>query len=116
VGREIHTTTRCAIAGGWRHVLGAGYSDLATPPARTRRSPPADNAEFAAKFIPRAKLDVIPGRVDHEIFVNECNQDGRGELPEACIDAPAIDRDQIHRMIADAALNFFGTSLTGRAK
>lgn len=74
-------------------------------------TPPTDNAEFAAKYIPHAELDVIHGRVDHEMFVNECNQEGRDELPEACIDAPG--RGQIHRMISDAALKFFRASLTG---
>ena len=78
------------------------------------QAPPADNAEFAAKYIPHAELNVIPGRVDHEIFVNECNQDGKDELPEACIDAPGVDRGAIHAMIGNAALVFFGASLGRR--
>jgi predicted dienelactone hydrolase len=51
-------------------------------------TPPKENAEFAAQFIPHAQLDVLPGEVDHEIFDNECDQVGRDNYPEACIDAP----------------------------
>ena len=54
---------------------------------------------------------MIPGRVDHDIFVNECNEDGRNEFPQACIDAPSVDRGRIHALIAEAALRFFGASL-----
>jgi len=98
---------------GLRHLTVPTYIIVGAGDTQT---PPPDNAEFAAKYIPHAELNVIPGRVDHEIFVNECNQEGRDELPEACIDAPGIDRGRIHRMIADAALKFFGASLTRRAK
>ncbi|EHB45016.1 hypothetical protein MycrhDRAFT_6693 [Mycolicibacterium rhodesiae JS60] len=79
--------------------------------AADTQTPPAENAEFAANNIPGAQLAVIPGAVDHEIFVNECDQSGRDELPEACIDAPGIDRAAIHREVADAAVEFFGAHL-----
>ena len=79
--------------------------------ARDTQTPPADNAEFAAKNIPQAELNIIPGLVDHEIFVNECDEEGKDEFPEACIDAPGVDRGAIHRTIGDAALNFFDKSL-----
>jgi pimeloyl-ACP methyl ester carboxylesterase len=39
-------------------IVGAG--DTATPPK--------ENAEFAAKYIPHAQLDVLPGPVGHEIL------------------------------------------------
>jgi predicted dienelactone hydrolase len=79
--------------------------------ASDTQTPPQENAEFAAKYIPHAELHVIPGRVDHEIFVNECNEDGKNELPEACIDAPGVDRGKIHEIIGNAALQFFDASL-----
>jgi predicted dienelactone hydrolase len=79
--------------------------------ARDTQTPPGPNAEFAAKYVPRAELVVIPGLVDHEIFVNECNQEGRDEFPEACIDAPGVDRAEIHKLIGEAAVKFFGASL-----
>jgi predicted dienelactone hydrolase len=77
------------------------------------QTPPKENAEFAAKHIPGAELHVIPGPVDHEIFVNECNEEGRDEFPEACIDAPGVDRAAIHKSVGDAALRFFAKALGG---
>jgi predicted dienelactone hydrolase len=79
--------------------------------ARDTQTPPGPNAEFAARYIPRAELAVIPGLVDHEIFVNECNDEGRDEFPEACIDAPGVDRRAIHKSVGEAAVRFFGASL-----
>lgn len=79
--------------------------------ASDTQTPPKDNAEFAAKYIPHAELDVIPGRVDHEIFCNECDEEGRNAWPEACIDAPGVDRAKIHESIGNAALKFFDTSM-----
>jgi predicted dienelactone hydrolase len=79
--------------------------------ARDTQTPPQDNAAFAAANIPGAKLVIIPGLVDHEIFVNECDNEGRDEFPEACIDAPGVDRHAIHRDIGAAALTFFDAHL-----
>ena len=31
-------------------------------------TPPKENAEFAAKYIPHAQLDVLPDQVNHDIF------------------------------------------------
>jgi predicted dienelactone hydrolase len=73
--------------------------------------PPKENAEFAAKFIPHAQLDVLPGGVGHEIFDNECDQLGRDNYPEACTDAPGVDRAKLHQHIGSVALKFFDTAL-----
>jgi len=81
--------------------------------ARDTVTPPDENAEFAARNIPGSELNVIPGDVDHEIFVNECNEIGRDEFPEACIDAPGVDRAAIHHDVAEAAARFFGSHLSG---
>jgi predicted dienelactone hydrolase len=94
----------------------AGLQQLTVPAYITvgacdTQAPPKENAEFAATHIPHAQLNVIPGRVDHEIFVNECNEDGKNEFPEACIDAPGVGRREVHDMIGAAALKFFDTSL-----
>jgi predicted dienelactone hydrolase len=80
-----------------------GASDTATPPK--------ENAEFAAKHIPRARLDVLPGQVTHEVFGNECDQVGRDNYPDACIDAPGVDRAKLHEYIGNVALKFFDTNL-----
>jgi predicted dienelactone hydrolase len=74
-------------------------------------TPPKENAEFAARYIPHAQLDVLPGQVSHEIFDNECDQIGRDNYPESCTDAPGVDRAKLHQYIGDAALKFFDTNL-----
>ncbi|MEA2263994.1 MAG: hypothetical protein QOJ51_6819 [Acidobacteriaceae bacterium] len=74
-------------------------------------TPPKENAEFAAKYIPHAQLEVLPGQVNHEIFVNECDQIGRDNYPEACIDPPGVDRAKLHEYIGNAALKFFDMNL-----
>jgi predicted dienelactone hydrolase len=79
--------------------------------ARDTQAPPKENAEFAARYAPHAQLDVMPGLVDHEIFANECDQEGRDTWPEACIDAPGIDRTSLHEYIGNAALKFFDANL-----
>jgi predicted dienelactone hydrolase len=94
----------------------AGLRQLAIPTyiivgARDTQAPPKDNAEFAAQHAPNAHLDVLPGLVDHEIFVNECDAFGRDTWPEACIDAPGIDRGKLHEYIGHAALKFFDETL-----
>jgi predicted dienelactone hydrolase len=95
----------------------AGLAELKVPAyitvgAHDTQTPPADNAEFAAKHIPGAQLAIIPGDVDHEIFVNECDQEGRDEFPEACIDAPSVDRHAIHNSVGQAALKFLDENLS----
>jgi predicted dienelactone hydrolase len=79
--------------------------------ARDTQTPVKENAEFAAKFIPHAQLDVLPGLVDHNIFVNECDAPGRDNFPEACIDTPGIDRNKLHEYIGRTALKFFDFNL-----
>jgi predicted dienelactone hydrolase len=94
----------------------AGLRQLTVPTyivvgARDTQTPPQENAEFAARNIPHAELNIIPGAVDHEIFVNECSEDGKNELPEACVDAPGVDRHKIHEVIGNAAVTFYDASL-----
>jgi predicted dienelactone hydrolase len=94
----------------------AGLRQLTVPTyiivgARDTQAPARENSEFAAKYIPHVQLDVLPGLVDHEIFVNECDALGRDTWPEACIDAPGIDRGQLHEYIGNAALKFFDVNL-----
>ena len=51
-----------------------------------------------------------PG-VGHEIFGNECDQLGRDNYPEACVDAPGVDRAKLHDAIGQAAVTFFDKTL-----
>jgi predicted dienelactone hydrolase len=94
----------------------AGLGELKVPTyiivgARDTQTPPKDNAAFAAEHIPQAELNILPGDIDHEIFVNECDEEGKDEFPEACIDAPGVDRHSLHATIGDAALTFFDKHL-----
>jgi predicted dienelactone hydrolase len=96
----------------------AGLAQMTIPTyitvgARDTQTPAEENAAFAAKHIPNAEFVIIPGPVDHEIFVNECDDEGRDEFPEACIDAQGVDRAAIHRGVGEAALKFFGATLGG---
>jgi len=63
------------------------------------------------KYLPQVRLDVMPGLVDHEIFVNECDAPGRDRWPEACIDADGVDRGKLHDYIGRTALQFFDLNL-----
>jgi predicted dienelactone hydrolase len=99
----------------------AGLRQLTIPTyiivgARDTQAPARENSEFAAKYIPHAQLDVLPGLVDHEIFVNECDALGRDTWPEACIDAPGIDRTKLHEYIGNTALKFFDFNLSVKRK
>lgn len=119
--RDERVKAAFAMAPGMVQAFGmdeAGLRQMAIPAyltvgARDTQTPPAANAEFAARHIPNAELAVIPGPVGHEIFVNECNEEGRDEFPEACIDAPGVDRAAIHKSVGDAAVRFFDTWLRG---
>lgn len=88
-----------------------GVPAYITVGASDTQTPPKDNAVFAAEHIPGATLAIIPGNVDHEIFVNECDEEGRDEFPEACKDAPDVNRPAIHAAVGEAALEFFDKAL-----
>jgi predicted dienelactone hydrolase len=97
----------------------AGLREMSIPAylivgAGDTTTPPDENAGFAAKNIPHAQLDVMPGPVGHEIFGNECDQTGRDNYPEACNDAPGVDRVKLHDYIGNAALRFFDSNLNVR--
>jgi len=99
----------------------AGLRQMAIPAyiivgAGDTTTPPKENAEFAAKYIPRAQLDILPGQVGHEIFTNECDQIGRDNYPEACVDSKGVDRAVLHAYIGHSALQFFDANLNVRRK
>jgi predicted dienelactone hydrolase len=74
-------------------------------------TPVDENAGFVARHIPHAQLDVLQGLVGHEIFDNECDKIGLDNFPEACRDAPGVDRAKLHAYIGQAALKFFDANL-----
>jgi predicted dienelactone hydrolase len=65
------------------------------------------NARQVAAKIPHAELTILPGRVDHYVFVNVCTPAGRSIMAPICVDAPEIDRAAIHRTTAALAIRFF---------
>ena len=75
--------------------------------------PIKENAGFVAKYAPRAKLRILSGPVGHEIFLNECDEEGKAEFPAACLDDPSVDRATVHQLIAAEALKFFVSHLKG---
>jgi predicted dienelactone hydrolase len=94
----------------------AGLAQMAIPAyiivgAGDTTTPVKDNAAFAAQHIPRAQLEVLPGPVGHEIFDNECDAIGRDNFPEACADAPGVDRAAGGAPHPAAAAGFFDSTL-----
>ncbi|HJU17103.1 MAG TPA: hypothetical protein VJ770_11615 [Stellaceae bacterium] len=99
----------------------AGLAKMAIPTylivgAFDKQTPPAENAVFAAKYIPHATLTILPGKIGHEIFTNECDQEGKDQLPEGCVDMPGVDRHALHAQIGAAALAFFDRTLAVRTR
>ncbi len=82
--------------------------------ASDTQTPPKENAVFAARAYSAFEALGIPGAVDHEIFTNECDEEGRNEFPEGCIDRPGVNRHVLHGEIAARALQFFGDHLPAR--
>ena len=116
--RDPRVKAAFAMAPGIIQAFGmdpAGLAKMAVPAylivgEADTETPAADNAAFAAKYIRGAKLTLIPG-AGHEIFDNECDAEGRDEFPGSCIDAPGVDRHQIHEMVGAAAVDFFDSAL-----
>ena len=97
----------------------AGLRQMAIPTyvilgAGDTTTPPAENGEFAARHIPEAQFELLPGPVGHEIFTNQCDQLGQDNFPEGCRDAPGVDRASLHDHIGEAALRFFEANLQVR--
>ncbi len=120
--RDVRVRAAFAMAPGDIPGFGmdeAGLRQMAIPTylivgAGDTATPPKDNAAFAARYIPHAQLEVIPGPVGHEIFDNECDPIGRDNYPDACTDAPGVDRAQVHAHIGAVALRFFDSTLDVR--
>jgi predicted dienelactone hydrolase len=73
-------------------------------------APPPTNGELAAKLIPGAAIDVIPG-VGHYDFIPECGP-GAAALPAAyCADKPGVSRRAAHERVAGEAVVFFDKTL-----
>jgi predicted dienelactone hydrolase len=74
-------------------------------------APPADNAQFFAQNIKRAKLTILPGGVAHYTFLDVGTETGKKQLPQLFIDNPGVDREAIHTQVAQMAADFFDAEL-----
>jgi predicted dienelactone hydrolase len=70
-------------------------------------APPFTNGEAAARLIPKAQLEVMPG-VGHYDFLSECTSDGNAAL-SVC--PTKIPRDRTHQTAIKSALAFFNENL-----
>lgn len=66
-------------------------------------APPSTNGEAAARLIPGAQLEVLPG-VGHYDFLSKCTPDGDAALSYCPTTVP---RDATHRIVIRSALAFF---------
>jgi len=113
--RDPRVKAAFAMAPGVIKAFGMDESGLSKMPipaylivgAEDTQTPAGPNAAFAAAHIRNARLAIIPGPVGHNVFVNECNEAGRDEFPEACVDAAGVDRSTVHDFVGRAALGFF---------
>jgi len=96
--------------------VGPGFTEATLRAVKTRVfivtakvdavTPPATNSLRFARFIPDARLLMVPGNANHMTFGSECTDEGRRAL-ETCRDGEGLDRTQVHEMIADRVLKFF---------
>lgn len=74
-------------------------------------APPAQNAEFFAAHIKGAVLTLLPGGVGHYTFLDLATPSGKKELPQLSVDNPGVNREAVHKQVADMAVEFFDKQL-----
>jgi predicted dienelactone hydrolase len=74
-------------------------------------APPAENAQFFASNIKTAKLTILPGGVGHYTFLDVGTEAGKKQLPQFFVDNPSVDREAVHRQVAQMAADFFDQEL-----
>ncbi len=74
-------------------------------------APPAENAQFFASNIRTAKLTLLPGGVGHYTFLDLGTEAGKKQLPQFFVDNPGVDREAVHRQVAQMAADFFDKEL-----
>lgn len=74
-------------------------------------APPETNARRIASGIKGAKLLVIPGKVGHYDFLDECTEDGKKLVTRLCADEDTVDRAAVHELVSREALDFFRCNL-----
>ncbi len=74
-------------------------------------APPSENAEVYAHEIPGAQITVLPGGVAHYTFLDVGTEAGKKKLPLFFADAPDVDREAVHKQVAEMAADFFEKQL-----
>ena len=74
-------------------------------------APPAENAEFFARNIKGAQLVILPGGVGHYTFLDVGTEAGKKQRPQFFADNPGVDREAVHRQVAEMAVQFFEKQL-----
>ena len=74
-------------------------------------APPADNAQFFAANIKDAQLTILPGGVGHYTFLDVGTDTGKKQMPQFFVDNAGVDREAVHKQIAEMAAKFFDGQL-----
>ena len=74
-------------------------------------APAATNAEILHRSIKNSKLTILPGEVSHYVFLGECSEAGKEQLPQICLDAKTVNRAEVHREVGAMAFQFFQKNL-----
>ena len=74
-------------------------------------APPAENAQFFASNIRTARLTILPGGVGHYTFLDVGTEAGKKQLSQFFVDNPGVDRQAVHKQVAEMAAEFFGKEL-----
>ena len=74
-------------------------------------APPTENAQFFATNIKGVKLTILPGGVGHYTFLDVGTDAGKKQLPQFFMDKPGVDREAVHKQVAEMAAEFFEKEL-----
>lgn len=77
-------------------------------------APAKENADSIRASVRGARENVLPGGVGHYTFLDTCTAAGKQSLPVFCGDAPTVNRDEVHKLAAGAAVQFFEKALKFR--
>jgi predicted dienelactone hydrolase len=79
--------------------------------AADKIAPPPENAQFFAANIKDAELTILPGGVGHYTFLDIGTDAGKKQLPQFFVDNPGVDREAVHKQVAEMAADFFDKQL-----
>ncbi len=78
--------------------------------------PPAENAQVIANNIKGAQLTILPGGVGHYTFLDVGTDLGKSKMPQFFSDNPGVDREAVHKQVAEMAADFFEKQLAPSKK